>query len=293
MRDEERSAPAGAHLLLLLLFLPAMPRATAAGMSATAAAAGGLPPLRVVVAGAGFGGTAAALALLHAFPRHLPLVVDLVGGAADAADAADAGPPARGMGIWNQAQAILARIAPPPPPGLQRHIRPAAYRSRTGTWLSQARDTPFNATRVATFVEQDLLAHLRGALAAWSQPSASSSPHHHALRLHPDAMVVGHDVLSDGGDSHQRRLVRVHLETAASADSKGRPMTSTLDANVLVAADGLHSTVRNSLLQRRAVAAAPGRHTVPPTPSFQSEIAYSFISPHGWCARSCPVPPRT
>ena len=71
--------------------------------------------------------------------------------------------PERGIGLWGRSQAVLAKL------GLGNlledanktlRIPAAAYRCRSGEWLSASSDTPVNRTRVCTLLESDLLHHL-------------------------------------------------------------------------------------------------------------------------------------
>ena len=77
--------------------------------------------------------------------------------------------PDRGLGLWGRAQGALRELGLQDlldSPGRARYIPAAAYRSRSGDWLSRCSDTPSNAARVVALRESHLLEALEAGLPA-------------------------------------------------------------------------------------------------------------------------------
>jgi 2-polyprenyl-6-methoxyphenol hydroxylase-like FAD-dependent oxidoreductase len=121
--------------------------------------------------------------------------------------------PDRGQGLWNRSQAVLRELGMGGMLESEAHlIPPAAYRSRSGAWLSRSSDTPLNRTRVASVRESTLLSSL-------------------ADRLPDDALVFGRRATSLREDADR---VLLSLEDGTE-----------VEGSLVVGADGMHSVVRS------------------------------------------------
>jgi 2-polyprenyl-6-methoxyphenol hydroxylase-like FAD-dependent oxidoreductase len=121
----------------------------------------------------------------------------------------------RGVGLWNHAQTILKH----PALGMSQafestafQTRPAAYRNRSGHWLSLSSNSELNRHRVATLTENELLSML----------ASNNNQINFSSRINRISM----------GDQH----VMVSCQD-------GRTFT----ANVLIGSDGVESAVARTL----------------------------------------------
>jgi 2-polyprenyl-6-methoxyphenol hydroxylase-like FAD-dependent oxidoreductase len=114
--------------------------------------------------------------------------------------------PDRAVGLWDQAQDILTHRAMCLDTAAwvhaRRHIRPASYRNRAGTWLSMATPNLRNSSRVATIRQSHLLALLARPVPNRMAPTGvdvapwvSLSTHVAAMMPHSDHVLV---TCSDG-----------------------------------------------------------------------------------------------
>ncbi len=125
----------------------------------------------------------------------------------------------RGLGLWPRSQHVLRSLGV----DVSAHcVRPAAYRARSGAWLSSAPDTAHYARTVATLRESELLAALARGLPA-------------------DAIVTGPGTRLVSAAETDDSIV---VETADGSRHVGA---------ALVGADGVHSTVRRLIFGSPAV----------------------------------------
>ena len=163
--------------------------------------------MTILIAGAGTAGLTLARSLARQGRRFM--VFDAESGAGRLHD--------RGLGLWGRSQAALRAL------GLSElldnsertlRIPAAAYRSRSGDWLSASSDTAANRVRVATLLESEL------------------------LRALEDGLPPG---------SVRRGTTLVGAETGASGVTLTFADGSRAEGSCLVGADGVSSTVRRLL----------------------------------------------
>lgn len=134
--------------------------------------------------------------------------------------------PDRGLGLWNRSQGVLRELGAGWILEREAHlIPPAAYRSRSGAWLSRCSDTPPNQTRVASMLESTVLSALADGLPG-------------------DALVFGRRVTS-----LRETADRVLLSLDDGTEVEG---------SLVVGADGIHSVVRRCAFGPATAAAETG-----------------------------------